>query len=156
MPGMGIGLYTTPSGQALAANGGERYTLQVDVDANGSVDASASCTVPGKLSWTTPQDGGSYDAAGFTAAWSDSAASSTGGSIQYIAVLYNQDSNATSPGAVYSGSELSWKPDPALAAGSYKGTLQSLAASVDFAGVSVQGKLLCGAAAAVDVSFSIK
>jgi hypothetical protein len=153
MPGMGLGLYTTPSGQMLAANGGERYTLEVDVDGNGSVDASASCTVPGKLAWIKPEDGASYDSAGFMASWSDTASS---GNVQYFAVLYNQDSSAAAPGAVYSGTALSFTPDPPLAAGSYQANLQSLASSVDFAGVSVQGQLVCGAIAAVEVQFSIR
>ena len=151
-PGTGVGLYSSPSGQPLAAEGGERYSLQVDVDGNGSVDASASCTVPGKLSWTVPQNGVTYDAAGFTASWSDSAA---GSSVQYIAVLFHQDMDGA-PGAVYSGSERSFEPEPALTPGAYRGSLQSLAASADFAGVSVQGQLLCGVSAAVEVSFSIR
>jgi hypothetical protein len=153
MPGMGLGLYTAPNGQMLAANGGERYTLQVDVDGNGSVDASASCTVPGKLAWIKPEAGASYDSAGFMAAWSDTATSSN---IQYIAVLSNQDASSAAPGAVYSGNELSFTPDPPLAAGSYKASLQSLASSVGFAGVSVQGQLVCGSSAAVEVSFNIR
>jgi hypothetical protein len=153
LPDTGVGLYTTASGQMLAANGGERYTLEVDVDGNGSVDASASCTVPGQLSWIVPMDGGTYDSSGFSAAWSDSAASDN---TQYIAVLRNDDSNAQSPGAAYSGPARSFTPDPALAAGRYTATLQSLASSVDFAGVSVQGQLLCGTVSLAEVQFTLR
>lgn len=153
-PVQATGLYTSPNGSMVSAKGGERYTLAVDVDGNGSVDATASCSVPGMLSWVVPQDGGEYAADGFTASWNDSAASTPDYSAQYIAVFVGQNGNSL--GAVYTGSERSFKPSPALAPDSYRATLQTNYSQTMFVGVSVQGSLLCGGATDVPVNFTIK
>jgi hypothetical protein len=148
------GYYTSPSGMMLSAKGGERYTLDVDADGNGSIDASATCIVPGMLSWVVPQAGQTYDSAGFTASWSDSASDRPGYSTQYVALIVS--TNNDSLGGVYSGSERSFTPDPALMPGSYQAELQTSFASAMFSGISVQGTLLCGVMSGPQVTFTIK
>ena len=153
-PVQATGFYTAANGATVSAKGGERYTLSVDVDGNGSVDASASCAVPGMLSWVVPTSGASYDSADFTASWNDSAANTPNYSAQYIAVFVGQKNNTL--GAAYTGSERSFKPDPALAPDSYRATLQTNYSQTMFTGVSVQGSLLCGAGVMTEVTFTIK
>jgi hypothetical protein len=148
------GLYVSPMGMTVPASGGERYTLSVDVDGNGSVDATGACSVPGTLAWSVPKDGAAYAADGFTASWTDSASGSPGYSTQYVAYFSPQSGDAI--GAVYTGSERSFQPDPALAPGTYMATLQTAFAMATFTGVSVQGNLLCGATTTSDLTFTIK
>lgn len=147
------GFYTSANGAMVSAKGGERYTLSVDVDGNGSVDASASCAVPGMLSWVVPANGAEYAAGDCTASWNDSAANTPNHSAQYIAVFIGQKSNTL--GAVYTGSERSFKPEPALAPDSYRGMLQTNYSQTTFTGVSVQGTLLYGAGTNAEVVFTI-
>jgi hypothetical protein len=71
-------------------------------------------------------------------------------------VAYFVAQSGNSIGAVYTGSERSFQPDPALAAGTYTATLQTAYAMATFSGVSVQGNLLCGASTTPDVTFTIK
>jgi hypothetical protein len=148
------GLYVSPMGMTVPASGGERYTLSVDVDGNGSVDATGACSVPGTLAWVVPDDGGEYAADGFTASWTDSASGRAGYSTQYVAYFAAESGNSI--GAVYTGSERSFRPDPALAPGTYSATLQTAYSMATFTGVSVQGNLLCGASTTSDVTFTIK
>jgi hypothetical protein len=148
------GFYSAMNGASVSANGGERYTLLVDVDGNGSVDATGSCSVPGTLSWVLPKDGGEYAADGFTASWSDTASNRPGYSTQYVAIFYTASGNSL--GAVYTGSERSFQPDPKLMPDTYKASLQTAYSQAMFTGVSVQGTLLCGAAASAEVTFVIK
>ena len=148
------GLYTTANGAAVSADGGESYTLTIDVDGNGSVDATGSCEVPGELAWVTPKAGAEYDAQSFSAAWTDSASGDPGYSVEYYAIFIAE--NDESLGAVYTGTERSFMPDPPLAPGQYRATLQTAYNSSTFSGVSVQGQLICGASAGPEVSFTIK
>jgi hypothetical protein len=126
----------------------------VDVEGNGSVDASGGCAVPGMLSWLTPDEGAEYAADGFSASWTDSAAGGSGYSIQYYVVFASADGSTI--GGIYTGTERSFTPDPPLVPNSYRGTLQTAYNTSSFSGVSVQGQLVCGASAGPEVVFSIK
>jgi hypothetical protein len=150
----GAGFYTTP-GMQLPAAGGERYTISVDADGNGSVDATASCVVPGTLAWVSPTDGGSYGSADFVASWTDTLTGHANYSPQYV-VLFEGTTDTTS-GGVYAGGALSYRPDPPLAAGTYTGVLEQQFTSSGFAGVGVDGELLCGATTQTpDITFTIR
>jgi hypothetical protein len=139
----------------LPASGGERYTISVDADGNGSIDATASCTVPGTLSWVVPTEGGAYGSADFVASWSDSLTGRANYSPQYLAVFSSQATDAA--GAVYYGSALSYRPDPPLVAGTYQGLLEQPYTSSVFSGVGVEGDLLCGIDAPTPmVNFTIR
>jgi len=147
------GLYTAANNQSVPASGGERYTLTVDVDGNGSVDATGSCVVPGVLTWVVPQNGGEYSADEFTASWTDSAAGKSGYNPEYYVLFYT---DAGDFGAVYNDTERSFTPDKPLAPNTYRATLQTAYNSSEFSGLSVQGQLLCGSSVSSEVRFTIK
>lgn len=112
---------------------GERYTLSVDADNNGSVDGSGSVYVVGNLAWVNPTDGATVSANGLTARWSDSAVGvDSAYSVLYEAVIAGSD-DATTDASFYLGSDLSYDPyhydfenlgnQQPLMAGSYSGDL---------------------------------
>jgi hypothetical protein len=68
---------------AVAVTAGTAYTLQIDADGNGSIDGSGTIFAVGDLAWTAPADGADLAAAGFTAAWTDTAAA---GNASYAAI----------------------------------------------------------------------
>jgi hypothetical protein len=152
----GLGIYGMTNGQTLPASGGERYTISVDADGNGSVDATSSCTVTGTLSWVLPVESGTYASADFVASWTDSLTGRPNYSPQYVAAFSGTSTGAT--GAAYYGSELRYRPDPALTPGTYSAILEQPFTSSAFSGVGVDGELLCGAAAASPMvsSFTIQ
>jgi hypothetical protein len=150
----GMGFYSNLMGQ-LPAAGGERYTISVDADGNGSVDATAFCVVPGTLTWVSPMEGGSYLSADFVSSWSDSISGRLGYSPQYLVVF--SSSSSSELGAVYVGSALSFRPSPALTPGGYMGQLQTQYSTSSFSGVGVDGQLVCGSSVTTPtISFIIR
>jgi hypothetical protein len=87
----GTGLYATSTAGAIAA--GTAYTLQIDGDGNGSVDGAGTAFAVGDLAWGSPADGADVAAAGLTASWSDTAATSAAYAPIYEVVI-SSDSGA--------------------------------------------------------------
>lgn len=117
------GLYTVN----LAVLPGDRYTLTVDADANGTIDGSGSLSAIGNIAWSNPIDGSDLSRFELTADWSDTAVGTAGYSPVYWAAFNSNDLN-NDTFAYYMGTERSFlvkdtatKSD--LPAGSYTATL---------------------------------
>lgn len=119
---LGNGAYSSGSGVAMQA--GRRYTLSIDADGNGTVDGSGSAYAVGSLAWSVPQTSATYNAAGFSAEWTDSGSSEPGYAGLYVVTVIGGAGSDS-----YIGSSRSFQPkngDLNLPAGSYTATLQAL------------------------------
>ena len=134
--GLGIpGFYATLDGSQVEP--GTRYTLLVDVDGNGTVDGSGSCYALATPEFTTPVEGESYSASGFTAEWTAASPDA------YYSVYFTGSSYGG-----YAGPELSFTPDPELSAGDYTGQLVAFSClpqssdAYNITGVGLRGQFL--------------
>lgn len=160
---LGSGAYS--SGSAATVQAGRRYTLSIDADGNGTVDGSGSTYAVGSVAWNVPQDGATYNAAGFSAAWTDSASSEPGYASLYVVTVLGG-----AGGDSYIGTSRSFQPksgDLNLPTGSYTATLQALSGGVtsdlgsnvnvsdNITGIGVQGNF-SSVAVAPSVTFTLK
>jgi hypothetical protein len=143
---------------------GQRYTLLIDVDGNGTVDGTGFAYALGNVAWSVPQNGATYNAGGFTASWTDSASSVPGYAGFYIASVVGGTG-----GDSYLGTDRSFQPkngDANLPAGTYTATLQAFggapsglgsnaSVSDNITGIGVQGNFI-SLAAAPTVTFTLR
>jgi hypothetical protein len=85
---------------------GERYTVDIDLGGDGSIDGSGSVFAVGNVAFTHPEDGAVLPAAGLTLSWSDSAVGVRPDyTVLYAVMAYREDSEDYT---FYSGSERSF------------------------------------------------
>ena len=155
------GYYYLDTAAGLEVTPGERYTLSVDADGNGSVDGAGSIFAVGDVSWTSPSEGETLAADGFTASWSDSAVNvNPAYSVLYYAWIY-LNSDTEFDGDYYIGSEREFQPEHYLDedpetyqplppgayegyvwafSGPYDGTSGDFSATNNVTGASVNGR----------------
>jgi hypothetical protein len=92
LTGLGSGGYYLQGGLSLVP--GQRYTLTIDADNNGSLEGSGSLFAVGNIAWEAGLNGSTRPSQGFVARWTDSVSAVPGYSPAYYAWLSN---GATDP-----------------------------------------------------------
>lgn len=132
----------------LTVQAGERYTLNIDVDNNGTIDGSGFAYAIGDIEWANPVEGGNLSATNFIARWTDTGTGTPGYAPVYYAVIIPQDNDYTSFG-YYVGSVPQfnvsdyYNPGTPLSAGTYSASVSAFsgAAGIDTGDFSVTNNI---------------
>jgi len=87
---------------------GQRYTIDIDADGNGSIDGSGSAFTVGTLTWDSPANGATVSATGLTASWQDTGSTVSGYAASYYVFITKQGGNADL--AYYLGTDRQFTP----------------------------------------------
>ena len=131
-----VGTEGSYSASGFTVVSGQRYTLQIDIGSDGTIDGSGSAYALGNLAWVNPTDGSSRSAATLVAQWSDSvtAPDYVG---NYYALLADNDQN-NFDFAYYFGSDRMFTPRHyldstlPLTPGAYSGYVYAFSGAYDF------------------------
>lgn len=169
------GTYYDPAATAISP--GQRYTITIDADGNGSIDGTGSVFTVGTLAWVNPTDAATVTASGLTASWSDTGA--LGGDPSYSVIYYawianDSTTNPTFDVAYYLGSDRQFSvtslvnTGAPLAAGAYTGWVWAFSGpyaisngSADFdvtnniSGATVAGKFYSYGTISSPISFTL-
>ena len=150
---------------------GQRYTIDIDADGNGSTDGSGFAYAVGALTWDQPAGGSSVSAANLTASWLDSGSSTAGYSAVYLASI-TKESGTGQNFAYYLGTNREFSPKTAtgsaLSAGTYRANLtafsgaysglgtQNFSVINNITGATVTGQFFSYSSLATPVAFTVQ
>jgi hypothetical protein len=167
----GTGYYSSSGGAVFIA--GKSYSLAIDADGNGSIDATSTIVAVGNLAFVNPTNGANVAAANLTASWSDTgtAAGNAAYAPVYL-VIISSTSTGVSDAAYYTGTDRQFKvtsyitPGAPLKPGTYRASLLGfsgyyaqtgggLQVSNNVTGAGVTGTFGSFAGAAGQISFTV-
>lgn len=149
---------------------GQLYTIDIDADANGSIDGSGIAYAVGALTWDKPTIGSTASATNLVASWLDSGTATAGYSAVYLASIRKEPTTAQDV-AIYLGTNREFSPktlnEGPLGAGTYKASVTAFSGaygglgSTDFdvinniSGATVTGQFFSYSGLAGEATFTI-